>query len=224
MTAKGASGQPDPYRKARHRMVAEQLIERGITDRRVIDAFLKVPRHLFVPPDRQDESYEDHPIHIGAGQTISQPYMVALMTEALGLSGGERVLEIGTGSGYQTAILAELAAKVYTIERIPELAARAEETLTRLGVANVHFKVADGTLGWPEFAPYDAILAAAAAPSVPTSLEDQLAPGGRLAIPVGSTFSQMLTLVTRTEEGFVSRDVCPCIFVKLIGREGYKGS
>jgi len=202
-------------------MVLRQLAERDIRDVRVLDAFRNVPRHLFVPPQCHAEAYADHPLHIGYGQTISQPYMVALMTEALELAGNEKVLEIGTGSGYQTAILAELAEKVYTIERIGELADSAREVLVSLGYGNVEFVVGDGTLGLPEHAPYDAILAAAAAPKVPKSLMSQLAVGGRFVIPVGTHYSQMLTLVKRDRDGYSTRDVCPCIFVKLIGREGY---
>jgi protein-L-isoaspartate(D-aspartate) O-methyltransferase len=205
-------------------MVERQLAERGIAGRRVLDAFERVPRHLFVPESHWPEAYDDHPVHIGFGQTISQPYIVALMTEALALQGGESVLEIGTGSGYQTAILAELAAKVYTVERIPELSSGAAALLARLGYGNIEFVVGDGTLGLPAHAPYDAILVAAATPEVPKSLVSQLAVGGRLVIPVGANYGQTLRLVTRDKSGIATKDLCPCVFVRLIGREGFEDS
>ncbi len=202
-------------------MVRQQILERGISSPALLDAFLKVPRHLFVPTDYISQAYDDRPLYIGNGQTISQPYIVALMTDSLRLTGGEKVLDIGTGSGYQAAILAELAAKVYTVERIPELAKNAKALLENLGYNNIEFLNGDGTRGWPEHAPYDAIIVAAAAPAVPESLKAQLKMKGRLVIPVGKPYGQMLKVVTRTKKGFTTRDVCPCIFVKLIGREGY---
>lgn len=207
----------------RELMVRQQIVERGISCPRILEAFLRVDRHLFIPSDYASQAYEDRPLYIGHGQTISQPYIVALMTDALELGGGERVLDIGTGSGYQAAILAELAEKVYTVERIPELAEKAESLLGRLGYDNVEFLVGDGTEGWPEHAPYDAIVIAAAAPGVPESLKSQLAVGGHMVVPVGKPHSQVLEAVTRSEKGFLTKEICPCIFVKLIGREGYKG-
>jgi len=211
----------DRFETARRNMVNAQLAGRGIKDSRVLDAFLRVPRHVFIPHASAFEAYADHPLSIGSGQTISQPYIVALMTEALALGGNETVLEVGTGSGYQTAILAELAARVYTVERLPELAAAARKTLDALACGNVEYSTGDGTLGLPEHAPYDCILVGAAAPEVPKSLITQLAAGGRLAIPVGGQYSQMLKLVTRERSGIISRELCPCIFVKLIGREAF---
>jgi protein-L-isoaspartate(D-aspartate) O-methyltransferase len=214
---------PDEDARARERelMVRQQILERGIDTPRVLEAFLRVPRHFFVPPEYVKQAYDDRPLYIGHGQTISQPYMVGLMTDALELKGDEKVLDIGTGSGYQAAILAELAREVHTVERIEELALGANGLLEDLGYDNVTFHVADGTLGWTDAAPFDAILVAAAAPGVPETLKEQLATGGRLVIPVGPPYSQTLRLVTRTSRGFESRDICPCIFVKLIGAEGY---
>ena len=170
---------------------------RGIRDPRVLSAFRDIPRHLFVPRERTDEAHDDRPLDIGQGQTISQPYMVALMTEVLRLSGGERVLEIGTGSGYQTAILSKLCAAVYTVERLGGLSRRAQEVLGTLGLANVHFRVGDGTLGWPDEAPFGRIMVTAGAPEVPPSLEAQLAEGGRLVMPVGGRGGQDLVVVDR---------------------------
>jgi len=204
-------------------MVRRQIQERGVQDPRIVEAFLKVPRHLFVPPDERHRAYEDHPIHIGWGQTISQPYMVALMTEMLDVGERDKVLDVGTGSGYQAAILAELAGEVHTVERIGELSEKASALLGRLGCENVFFHVGDGTRGWPEAAPYDAVVVAAAAPAIPEDLKKQLAPGGRLVIPVGGPHGQMLTLVERTDDGFRQCDVCPCIFVRLIGEDAYEG-
>ncbi len=180
-----------------------------------------MPRHVFVPPDLVDEAYEDHPLSIGKGQTISQPYIVALMTEALELEGNEKVLEVGTGSGYQTAILAELAREVYSIERIPELARDAERRLEDLGYTNVHIKVGNGTLGWPEEAPFDAIMVTAGAPKVPGPLKAQLADGGRLVIPVGSEFHQVLYRVKRQKDTFSEEALTSCVFVPLVGEEGW---
>ncbi len=198
-----------------------ELREEGIHDARVLAALARVPRHAFVPPHLLPHAYEDRPLPIGHGQTISQPYIVALSTEALALRPLDRALEIGTGSGYQTAILAELAGEVYTVERVPELAASAEERLRTLGYTNVRFRVGDGTLGWPEEAPFDAILVTAAAPRVPNPLLAQLAPGGRMVIPVGGRVSQELVLVRRDGDRWVQRRLCPCTFVPLIGEEGW---
>jgi len=202
-------------------MVERQLRARGIRDPRVLQAFRDVPRHLFVPRERAAEAYEDYPIDIGRGQTISQPYMVALMTELLGLQGGERVLEVGTGSGYQAAILAKLCAAVYTVERLPDLSRRAQALLEQLGLARVHCRVGDGTLGWPEEAPFDRIIVTAAGPSVPASLEAQLAEGGRLVMPTGGRGTQELVVVERRGGALRRETHGGCVFVRLIGREGW---
>ncbi len=210
------------YSKARLKMVEEQIVARGIKDPRVIEAMKKVPRHLFVEEALQGQAYSDHPLPIGEKQTISQPYMVALMTEALLLKGKEKVLEIGTGSGYQAAILAELAEKVFSIERIRSLAIRARELLYRLGYYNFEIKIFDGTLGWIEESPFDAILVTAGAPEIPQSFIDQLSIGGRLVIPVGDAYVQELIRVTKTKEGLKKEDLGGCRFVKLIGRYGWE--
>jgi len=205
----------------RERMLAEQLVRRGIRDARVLQAIGKVPRHLFVDEALAGRAYGDYPLPIGERQTISQPYMVALMTEALELVGHERVLEIGTGSGYQTAILAELCSKVFSIERIKGLADRAVRTLDTLGNYNVLVRVGDGSLGWREEAPFDAILVTAAAPTVPEALVEQLAPKGRLVIPVGDVYNQELRKGVKGEEGMRWSDLGGCVFVKLIGDRGW---
>ncbi len=202
-------------------MVDEQLRARGIIDERVLAAFLKVARHLFVPRELQREAYEDHPIPIGSGQTISQPFMVALMTQLLRLQGHERVLEVGTGSGYQLAILAELALEVYSVEHLPELAAQALQRLEQLGYLNIHITQGNGSLGWPEHAPYDAMIVTAGAPKLPQPLVDQLAKGGRLVIPIGSRQAQTLTLVEKDEDGLEIREITSCVFVPLLGEHGW---
>lgn len=207
--------------RARRELVAE-LREKGIRDPRVLSAMEKVPRHLFVLPEYLPWAYDDRPLPIGLGQTISQPYIVALSTEALELSGEEKVLEIGTGSGYQTAILAELAKEVFTVERLPELSWEARERLRKLGYRNVHFRIGDGTRGWPEEAPFSAILVTAAAPKVPQSLLAQLSEGGRLVIPVGGRFHQDLWLVRKEGGRPVYEHLCPVSFVPLIGEEGWR--
>jgi len=196
-------------------MVENQLRARGIKDERVLQAMAKVPRHLFVPPDSQEFAYSDEPLPIGEGQTISQPYIVAYMTEAIQPEKWKRVLEIGTGSGYQAAVLAELVKEVYTVEVIPSLAEKARELLESLGYDNIHYKVGDGTLGWPEKAPFDSILVTAAPAKIPPSLEEQLAPGGRLIIPVGEMF-QDLYLVTREKDKFRRQKLLPVRFVPLV--------
>lgn len=211
------------YDVLRERMVTEQLIWRGISDPRVLEVFRKVLRHKFVPPTLQDIAYSDHPLPVGEGQTISQPYMVALMTEKLGLTGDEKVLEIGTGSGYQAAILLELAREVYSVERYKTLADKAEEILKELGYKNIKIKVGDGTIGWEEHAPYDGIIVTAGAPDIPKSLLSQLNENGRLVIPVGGRFSQVLTLVEKKKDRFTTQDICGCVFVPLIGKEGWRG-
>lgn len=212
---------PD-YDSERERMVADQIARRGIADAGVLRAMRAVPRHLFVPPEEAAHAYDDRALPIGFGQTISQPYMVAAMTEALAVQPSHRVLEIGAGSGYQAAILGLLAREVITIERHAELAARARETLARAGVTNVTVLVADGTLGWPDQAPYDRIIVTAGAPRVPDALRAQLADGGRLVIPVGSSMHQDLLAIRRVGEGFEERVCEGCVFVPLIGEQGWR--
>jgi protein-L-isoaspartate(D-aspartate) O-methyltransferase len=210
------------YTTARSRMVKTQLIPRGIRDRRVLEAMGKVPRHRFVEQALWSEAYNDHPLPIGHKQTISQPYIVALMTEALELKGNENVLEIGTGSGYQTAVLAELSNRVYTIERIRPLMTGARNTLAELGYANILFKAFDGTIGWGQFAPFDAIVVTAGAPKVPEPLLEQLSEGGRLVIPVGNRFSQELLKITRKDKDtYTRKELGGCRFVDLIGVHGW---
>lgn len=210
------------YEIERNRMVDEQLIPRGINDPRVLEAFRKVPRHKFVSKMLLGEAYADYPLPIGEGQTISQPYMVAVMTQCLKLKGGESVLEVGTGSGYQTAILAELAKKVFTVERFRALADKARETLEALGYKNSEIRVGDGSVGWEERGPYNAILVTAGAPEIPYSLVQQLADNGRLVIPIGDAYSQVLTVVERNKDKTISTEVCGCVFVPLVGEEGWK--
>lgn len=209
------------HEAAREAMVGTQIERRGVREARVLDAMRTVPRHRFVEAHLQLHAYEDRPLPIGEGQTISQPYMVAVMTEALGVRGGDRVLEIGTGSGYQTAVLASLAGEVVSIERHAPLAARARTVLADLGFANVHVVVGDGSGGWPERAPYDRIMVTAGAPAVPDTLRDQLAPGGRLVIPVGPSSLQHVTVIDRTTDGFTVRTGDACVFVPLVGKHGW---
>jgi protein-L-isoaspartate(D-aspartate) O-methyltransferase len=211
---------PDAYADARARMVREQLVARGIRDARVLDAMGRVPRHELVPEGARDEAYEDGPLPIGEGQTISQPYIVAAMSEAAALSGDERVLEVGTGSGYQAAVLSALAREVYTIELEPVLAERAKRDLARLGCTNVHARTGDGYRGWPEAAPFDAILVTAAPDHVPPDLLAQLRIGGRLVIPVGGRFDQELYVYTKTERGVERKHLFPVRFVPLRGEAG----
>ena len=193
---------------------------RGIKNQKVLDAFRKVERHKFIPEDLRNNSYSDYPLPIGEGQTISQPYMVALMTECLGLTGGDKILEIGTGSGYQAAILAELAKEVYTIERFDSLAKRAEGVLNELGYKNIKIKVGDGTLGWPEEAPFDKIIITAATPRVPLPLTEQLKENGKLVLPLGESFSQILTVIEKRKDKLETLEVCGCVFVPLVGKYG----
>lgn len=210
------------FPKARLKMVEEQIVSREIKDPRVIAAMKKVPRHLFVEEALQSQAYSDHPLPIGEKQTISQPYMVAIMTEALLLKGKEKVLEIGAGSGYQTAILAELAEKVFSIERIRSLAIKARQLLYELGYFNIEIKIFDGTYGWVEEAPFDAIIVTAGAPDIPQPLVDQLAIDGRLVIPVGDAYVQDLIRVTKMKEGVKKEALGGCRFVKLIGKYGWE--
>ena len=209
------------YARERERMVETQLRGRGITDGRVLAAMGKVPRHLFVEEALRDQAYGDRPLPIGVGQTISQPYMVAIMCQLLGLTGRERVLEVGTGSGYQAAVLAELSRKVYTIERISSLATRARQILESLEYTNVLVRVGDGTVGWSDEAPFERIIVAAAAPQIPEPLFQQLAEGGRMVVPVGDAYGQTLHVVEKVEAQMrVSTDL-GCVFVKLIGKYGW---
>ena len=208
--------------RTRLRMVEEQIVARGIKDQRVIAAMGKVPRHLFVEEALQSQAYSDHPLPIGEKQTISQPYMVALMTEALELTGKEKVLEIGTGSGYQTAILAECAGKVFSIERIRSLAIKARKLLLELGYFNIEVKFSDGTFGWLEEGPFDAIMVTAGAPDIPQPLIDQLKVGGKMAIPVGDTYVQDLMRIQKTEAGITKENHGGCRFVRLIGKYGWE--
>jgi protein-L-isoaspartate(D-aspartate) O-methyltransferase len=215
----------DRYEKQRKKMVDAQIRSRGIRDERVLRAMEKIPRHLFVDEGLIDQSYNDSPLPIGEKQTISQPYIVALMTEALELAGREKVLELGTGSGYQAAILAELADRVFTIERIASLAQKARRLLEALNYYNVVIRVADGTYGWREESPFDAILVAAGSPSIPRTLVEQLAVGGRLVIPVGGRYTQNLIKLTRLSENpddVRREDLGGCRFVSLIGEHGWK--
>jgi protein-L-isoaspartate(D-aspartate) O-methyltransferase len=226
MTASGNSGgrAHDDYDRARHEMVETQIRKRHVTNDRVLECLERVPRHEFVPAEFRGRAYEDAPLPIGEGQTISQPYIVAAMTAALRLKGDERVLEIGTGFGYQAAILACLAKEVFSVEFRAALATEAAERLARLGYKNVHVHCGDGTLGLPEFAPYDAILVAAAAPSVPAPLLAQLADGGRMVVPVGGVENQDLHLIERSHETFRTTMLEPCRFVPLLGAHGWKES
>jgi protein-L-isoaspartate(D-aspartate) O-methyltransferase len=210
------------YHIARERMVKAQLIPRGINDKRVLEVMGKIPRDRFTEETLRGEAYNDHPLPIGHKQTISQPYIVALMTEALELTGKERTLEIGSGSGYQTAILAELSEKVYTVERIRSLLVKSRKILAELGYNNILFKAFDGTLGWKEYEPYDAIIVTAGAPNIPQPLLDQLAEGGRLIIPVGNRFSQELIKMTKKRGEYIQKNLGGCRFVDLIGVHGWK--
>jgi protein-L-isoaspartate(D-aspartate) O-methyltransferase len=210
------------FPRVRLKMVEEQLISRGVKDPRVIAAMQKIPRHLFVEEALQNQAYTDHPLPIGEKQTISQPYIVALMTEALELKGTEKVLEIGAGSGYQTAILAELAQKVFSIERIRSLAIKARKLLFELGYFNVEIKIFDGTYGWVEEGPFDAIIVTAGGPEIPQPLLDQLGVGGRLVIPVGDAYVQDLIRLRKKEDGIHKEDLGGCRFVKLIGKYGWE--
>jgi protein-L-isoaspartate(D-aspartate) O-methyltransferase len=210
------------FARERERMVQEQLVARGISDDRVLDAINRVPRHRFVDEGLRHRAYGDHPLPIGEEQTISQPYIVGLMTSLLALTGREKVLEVGTGSGYQTAVLAELSRRVCSIERLPRLADRARRLVESMGYTNVWIRVGNGALGWRDEAPFDRILVAAAGPSVPAPLIDQLGEGGRLVAPVGDAESQTLTLVERRGGEVTSRAVGECRFVPLVGKYAWE--
>jgi protein-L-isoaspartate(D-aspartate) O-methyltransferase len=215
---------PSDAEHARAEMVERQLRRRGAFDERVLAAMGRVPRELFVPEDLRHLAYEDGALPIGNGQTISQPFIVATICQLLALSPDDRVLDVGTGSGYQAAVLAELAAEVVTIERVPELARAARATLVHAGYGNVEVRVGDGSLGVPERAPFDGIAVAAAAPAVPPALYNQLVDGGRLVVPRGSRWGQQLVVVVRTQEGPFERASVPCRFVPLVGAEGFGNS
>jgi len=212
----------DHFKKLREDMVKTQLISRGIFDKLVLDAMKKVPRERFLPKELEGSAYDDCALPIGEGQTISQPYMVAIMTEKLGLSGGEKVLEIGTGSGYQAAVLSEIASEVITIERIPAIAERSRKLFDELGYKNIKVILGDGTLGLPQVAPFGGIIVTAGAPSLPKPLIEQLSDGGKLVIPVGETFEQTLTIVTKHGGKLdIERSIC-CVFVPLVGKYGWE--
>ena len=204
-------------------MLQEQLLRRGIKDKKVLDVFKKVPRHKFVDLAMQEEAYGDFPLAIGEDQTISQPYMVALMVQLLDIAKSDRVLEIGTGSGYETAIIAELGNAVFSIERIEKLANKARLLFEKLDYRNIYIKIGDGTLGWQEFSPFEKIVVTAASPQIPMPLLDQLKVGGRLVIPIGPRFSQRLIVLEKSREGRISeKDICGCVFVPLIGQYGWE--
>ena len=222
LKVKLSEASPHDFNWTRERMVQEQIIARGITDARVINALRKIPRHLFVDPGIVNRAYHDSALPIGEKQTLSQPYMAARMTEALGLSGDEKVLEIGTGSGYQTALLAELCFNVFSVERIRALSRKARTLLDQLGYQNIALHVGDGTIGWSEHAPYDAILVSAGSPATPKPLLEQLGLRGRLVIPVGDEQNQSLLRVTRTRSGFKQEPWGECKFVKLFGKYGWR--
>jgi protein-L-isoaspartate(D-aspartate) O-methyltransferase len=206
---------------ARQNMVSQQIVRRGVSNARVLEALLAVPRHVFVPPENRSQAYADGALTIGEGQTISQPYMVAVMTEALQVESHHRVLEIGTGSGYQTAILAELAQEVYSVERSQPLAEDARMLLEEMGYSNIQFRVGDGTKGWPDKAPFDRIIVTAGAPAVPNELKSQLCEGGLLVIPVGGRALQELFRYTRKGDDLVGQPITSCRFVPLVGEEGW---
>ncbi len=213
----------DDFKQARAKMVKHQIEARGLKNKAVLRAMYRVPRHRFLPEATRHAAYEDRPLSIGEGQTISQPYMVAVMTASLEPKSSDRVLEVGTGSGYQAAVLAELVGEVHTIERLPSLLECAKNVLDELGYQNIKFHMGDGTAGLPEYAPFDGIIVTAGAPRVPESLKRQLAGGGRLVIPVGSRYSQQLVRVTRRGEEFREETSEGCVFVPLIGCEGWEG-
>lgn len=214
---------PVDFAGLRDRMVSEQIEARGIHDPALLDAFRHVPRHEFVPSERKGEAYEDRPLSIGSDQTISQPYMVATMTDALHLRAGEKILEVGTGSGYQTAILVRMGVEVFTIERISSLSDLARIRLDGLECREIHYRIGDGSLGWPEEAPFDGIIVTAAMPSLPVALTSQLVEDrGRMVVPVGETSGEQELLLVRRHRGRVTTEsICRCVFVPMIGAEGW---
>jgi len=218
------SHEKDVLDKARRRMLANDLKGRDITDPEVLRVMTEVPREAFMPPAYYGQAYSDKPLPIGSGQTISQPYIVALMTQALRLDSDCDVLEIGTGSGYQTAVLSQLARKVYTIETIVELSARAQETLAKQGVDNVAFRIGDGSCGWPEARAFDRIIVTAAAPETPEPLRSQLVEGGLLVAPIGGGQTQALIVAEKRGDKLIEKHLCGCRFVRLIGAHGFKES
>lgn len=210
------------YDHQREKMVEKQLEKRGISNEKVLNTFLKVKRHLFVEEPLQDRAYDDSPLPIGKHQTISQPYIVALMTQALDIKDGDKILEIGTGSGYQTVILAELGANVFTIERHRELAQRSRSIFESMSIHSIAIRIGDGTIGWNEYAPYQGIIVTAAAPQLPTAFYNQLADGGKLIIPIGGDKKQTLFVFTKTGDTYEKESLCPCSFVPLIGMDGWE--
>jgi protein-L-isoaspartate(D-aspartate) O-methyltransferase len=226
MSASGNGARPPvvDFDVARREMVAKQIRGRGIRSPRLLEAMASVPRHLFVPPEHSSGAYTDSPLPIGRGQTISQPFIVAAMTEALSLEGHERVLEVGAGSGYQAAVLSLLAREVIAVESQPALAKQARDRLARLGYANVQIHDGDGSLGWPPAAPYDAMVVTAAAPAVPPPLVEQLKEGGRLVVPVGPAQRQELLLILKHDGRTTRHSICDCLFVPLLGRYGWRQS
>jgi len=213
--------QAENKEKMRRAMVEHQIRSRGIVDEAVLLAMNTIPREIFVPDRYRDDAYNDSPLPIGSGQTISQPYMVALMTACLDLTHQSKILEIGTGSGYQMAVLLQITPTVYSIERIPSLAESASATLRQIGFGQPLIKIGDGSYGWPEEAPFDGIVVTSAAPSIPEILKSQLADGGRLVIPVGTMHSQMLYKIVRSGSEFSCKEITPCVFVPLIGRHAW---
>jgi len=212
----------EDFRKLRELMVETQLVPRGIKDKRVLDVMRKVPRHFFVDEFMQHKAYDDMALPIGEDQTISQPYMVAIMTELLRLNGDEKVLEVGTGSGYQAAVLAGLSREVFTIERVTVLAKRAEDKFQTLGYINLHVRIGDGTLGWPEESPFDRVLITAGTPKIPQPVIEQLSDGGIIVAPVGDRFSQQLIILKKSKGALSEQLHTPCVFVPLIGKYGWK--
>jgi protein-L-isoaspartate(D-aspartate) O-methyltransferase len=212
----------DSFSKAREKMVHDQIMQRGIMDPRVLEAFRLVPRHLFVPEEYVQQAYTDHPLPIGFDQTISQPYIVALMSNCLDLDGDEKVLEIGTGSGYQTAILAQLAKKVYSVELVEDLSIRAKSILKLLGINNVCLSVGDGSIGLPAHQPYDRIIMTAAVPFLSEEIKNQITPGGMIVAPVGDRSRQTLEIWKREKNGFIKEKILPVVFVPLRGKHGWQ--